>query len=303
MRGFNWDDIQAFLAIARAGRLTAAAQQFGVDHSTLSRRVAALETALGTRLFDRRTVGFVLTPEGEQLLEDAETMESLAIKMRTRLDDQSIGLTGTVRIGTPEGFGTYFLAPRLARLTTTHPNLDIELVANPRLFSLSKREADIAITMARPAQGRVYAQKLVDYALGVYGSRSYLAATPPIRTRKDALERPWIGYIEDLMWTSELNYLAQVAASLSPRVRISNVITQATALRGGMGLGVLPCFIAQTEPDLVRVLPDEIALSRTYWMVTHADTRDVARVKLMTDFLRAQVADTADGLAFWQMGF
>jgi len=303
MRGFNWDDIQAFLAIARAGRLTVAARQFGVDHSTLSRRVAALETALGARLFDRRSVGLVLTPEGEQLLEDAESMEGLALKMRARLDDKSVGLTGTVRIGTPEGFGTYFLAPRLARLTATHPHLEIELVANPRLFSLSKREADIAITMARPTQGRVYAHKLVDYALGVYGSRSYLAATPSIRTREDILARPWIGYIEDLIWTSELNYLPQIATNLSPRIRISNVISQASALRGGIGLGVLPCFIAHTEPDLIRVLPDEIALSRTYWMVTHADTRDVARVKLMSDFLRAQVAETEDGELFWDTGF
>lgn len=303
MRGFNWDDIQAFLAIARAGRLTVAAQQFGVDHSTLSRRVAALEKALGARLFDRRTVGFVLTPEGEHLLEDAEMMEGLALKMRARLDDKAVGLTGTVRIGTPEGFGTYFLAPRLARLTVTHPHLEIELVANPRLFSLSKREADIAITMARPAQGRVYAQKLVDYALGVYGSRRYLAATPPIRTREDILERPWIGYVEDLIWTTELNYLPQIATNLSPRIRISNVISQASALRGGIGLGVLPCFIAQTEPDLIRVLPDEIALSRTYWLVTHADTRDVARVKLISDFLHAQVAETDDGQLFWNTGF
>ncbi len=302
MRGFDWDDIQAFLAIARAGRLTAAAQQLGLDHSTLSRRIASLEAALGARLFDRRTVGFVLTQEGEQLIEDAESMESLALKMRSRLDDKSIGLTGTVRVGTPEGFGTYFLAPRLARLTSTHPNLDVELVANPRLFSLSKREADVAITMSRPTQGRVYAEKLVDYALGIYGARGYLHDTAPIRTRQDLIGRPWIGYIDDLMWTTELDYLPHVATNLSPRVRISNVISQAAALRGGIGLGVLPCFIAATEPDLVRVLPDDVMLSRSYWMVTHADTRDVARVKLMSEFLRAQVARQEDGRAFWQTG-
>lgn len=303
MRGFNWDDIQAFLAIARAGRLTAAAQQLGLDHSTLSRRVASLESALGAKLFDRRTVGFVLTQEGEQLVDDAESMESLALKMRSRLDDKSIGLTGTVRLGTPEGFGTYFLAPRLARLTATHPNLDVELIANPRLFSLSKREADMAITMSRPTQGRVYAEKLVDYALGIYAASHYLSETAPIRHRQDLVDRPWIGYVDDLMWTTELDYLPQIAANLTPRVRISNVISQAAALRGGIGLGILPCFIADTEPNLVRVLPEEITLSRSYWMVTHADTRNVARVKLMSDFLRSQTTVADDGRAFWQTGF
>ncbi|TDN61617.1 LysR family transcriptional regulator [Paraburkholderia sp. BL10I2N1] len=111
MRGFDWDDIQAFLAISRAGRLTVAAQQMGVDHSTLSRRIAALEAHFGVKLFDRRSVGFLLTPEGERVLSDAEAMESLAMRMRHRLEDVSVGLTGSVRVGTPEGFGTYFLAP------------------------------------------------------------------------------------------------------------------------------------------------------------------------------------------------
>ncbi len=214
MRQFDWDDIQAFLAISRAGRLTAAAQQMGVDHSTLSRRIAALEAALGVRLFDRRSVGFVLTPEGERVLADAEAMESFAMRMRHRLEDASVGLTGSVRVGTPEGFGTYFLAPRIAKISAAHPQLEIELIANPRMFSLSKREADLAVSMARPPQGRVYAHKLTDYTLGIYGSRGYVEAHPPITNRHDVLAHPWIGYVEDQMWSAELNYMPQISASL-----------------------------------------------------------------------------------------
>jgi DNA-binding transcriptional LysR family regulator len=296
MRGFDWDDLQAFLAIARAGRLTVAAQQMGVDHSTLSRRVAALETNIGARLFDRRSVGFVLTPEGERLMTDAEAMESLAIRIRSRLDDSSVGLTGTVRVGTPEGFGTYFLAPRISKITAIHPDLEIELVANPRTFSLSRREADIAVSMARPAQGRVYAHQLTDYALGVYAARNYLQTHAPIRSRRDLLDHPWIGYVEDLMWTAELDYLPQISTTLVPKLRISNVISQAAALGGGAGVGVLPCFIARTDPSLVRILADEVELSRSYWLVSHADTRDVARVKLLADFIRTECGESAP---FW----
>jgi DNA-binding transcriptional LysR family regulator len=299
MRNFDWDDIQAFLAISRAGRLTAAAQQMGVDHSTLSRRVTALEAALGVRLFDRRSVGFVLTPEGERVLSDAEAMESLAMRMRHRLEDASVGLTGSVRVGTPEGFGTYFLAPRIARISAAHPQLEIELIANPRMFSLSKREADLAVSMTRPAQGRVYAHKLTDYALGIYGSRAYIEAHAPITSRHDVLAHPWIGYVEDQMWSAELNYLPQISTSLLPTVRISNVISQMAAVTGGAGLGVLPCFMARTDPNLVRVLAGEIELSRAYWLVTHAETRDVARVRLLADFIRTEAERAPE---FWGAG-
>ncbi len=288
MRQFDWDDIQVFLAISRAGRLTAAAQQMGVDHSTLSRRLAALETELGVRLFDRRSVGFVLTPEGERVLADAEAMESFAMRMRHRQEDSSVGLTGSVRVGTPEGFGTYFLAPRIAKISAAHPQLEIELIANPRMFSLSKREADLAVSMTRPAQGRVYAHKLTDYTLGIYGSRAYVEAHAPIASRHDALAHPWIGYVEDQMWSAELNYMPQISTSLTPTVRISNVISQMAAVAGGAGLGVLPCFMACTDANLVRLLADDIELTRSYWLITHAETRDVARVKLIADFIRSE---------------
>ncbi len=216
MRGFDWDDIQAFLAISRAGRLTVAAQQMSVDHSTLSRRIAALESALGVRLFDRSSLGFVLTSEGERVLSDAESMESLALCMRHHLDNASIGLTGSVRIGTPEGFGTYFLAPRIAQLSAAHPQLEIELIANPRMFSLSKREANLAVSMTHPAQGRVYAHKFTDYALGVYASKTYLDTHRKIASRCDLLRHPWVGYVENQMWSTELNYLPQISNTLVP---------------------------------------------------------------------------------------
>jgi DNA-binding transcriptional LysR family regulator len=297
MSKFDWNDLQAFLALVRTGRLAVAAQRMCIDHSTLSRRITALETAMGVPLFERRKEGFVLTPEGERLVEDAETVEALTLRMRSRLEDQSAGLVGKVRIGTPEGFGTYFLAPRIARISEAYPGLDIEFVANPRHFSLSKREADIAVGMSSPADGRVYARKLADYSLGLYASRAYCESHPPVRSREELKSHRWIGYVVDLMWTPELNYMPQISRNIVPLLHISNVITQMAAVLGGGGIGVLPIFMARDEPTLVRILPECIRLTRSYWMITHADTRDYARVRLITDFIDQQLREA--GKEFW----
>lgn len=222
MSNFDWNDLQSFLAMARTGRLTVAARRMGVDHSTLSRRIGALEDAMQVKLFERRPVGFVLTPEGEALLADAEAIETLTVRMGARLHSSTAQLSGSVRIGTPEGFGTYFLAPQLSQLAIQHPHLNIELVANPRSFSLSKREADIAVSMARPSQGNVYARQLVDFGLGIYASQTYLTSHPPVVSRQDLARHRWIGYVEDLMWTTELDYLPMVDRTIQPRLHISN---------------------------------------------------------------------------------
>jgi len=297
MDKFNWNDLQTFLAIARTGRLTVAAQRLSLDHSTLSRRLAGLEAALGVKLFDRRATGYTLTQEGEALMAEAETMESISLRLQTRLQDAQHSVSGTLRIGTPEGFGTWFLAARLPRLLAAHPQLEVELVANPRNFSLSKREADLSIAMSRPDQGRVHARKLVDYELGIYASPDYLARHAPIDSLAQLAVHPWVGYVEDLMWTQELNYFQDLLPSVHPGIRISNVITQLAAVRSGAGVGVLPCFMARGEQGLAQVLPEQ-KLTRTYWIITHADTAELARVRVMQRFLEAEVAREP---GFWNL--
>ncbi|OAI42976.1 LysR family transcriptional regulator [Verrucomicrobia bacterium SCGC AG-212-E04] len=296
MPDFDWENLKALLAVVRAGRLTAAAKRLHVDHSTLSRRICALESSLGTKLFDRRTGRYQLTSEGESLVGEAESVENVAIRIQSRLDNSVPELSGCVRIGMPEGFGTYFLAPRLARMTAQHPDLNVEIVASPYLFSLSKREADLAVTMARPIRGHLHARKLTDYELGIYASRSYLKQRGPIKQRAHLPDHDWVGYIQDLMWTPELEYFQQISPLIEPRVRISNVITQMMAVRDAVGLGVLPCFMATREPDLVRLFPSEARLIRSYWLVTHSDVRDLARVRSAMEFITKCVQD--DGEVF-----
>jgi len=282
---FNWNDLRSFLAVARAGRLTVAARNLGIDHSTLSRRISALETALRVKLFERRSLGYTLTSAGEELLEEARAMESMAIGVQARVSNTDLGLSGAVRVGSPEGFGTYFLAPYLGALSSDHPDLEIELVANPRSFSLSKREADVAITMSMPDHGRLLARKLTDYELGLYASKRYLELNGPVLSSADLERHHMIGYIDDLLASPELDYLSEVSKTLDPRIRISNIITQAAAAAGHVGVGILPYFIARTEPNLVRLLPDDIKIIRSYWLVTHEDVRDLARVRATMDFI------------------
>lgn len=296
MRKFDWNDLQAFLAVVRAGRLTVAARQLGIDHSTLSRRIAGLEESLGVALFDRRSAGYALTVEGERLIPDAEAVESLAVRIHARGDDPAQGLTGSIRIGTPEAWGTYFLAPRLSLLAQRHPQLEVELIANPRLFSLSKREADIAISMTRPEQGRLYAHRLNDYELGIYAAREYLRGRPAVSDKAQLEAHPWVGYVDELMWSRELDYLSEISPALQPCIRISNIISQMAAVVGGAGLGVLPCFMARRDRQLVRLLP-EVKLFRSYWLITHADARDIVRVNVVADFIRERV--DIEGAAFW----
>src|SRR5690606_3379746 len=169
----NWDDVRIFLAVARSGQILGAARRLELNHATVSRRIGALEEALRAKLFRRLTTGSELTPAGERFLDIAERMEADMIAARSSVAGEDEDVSGTVRIGAPDGFGVAFLARHLGELTRQHRDLTIQLVPVPRFFSLSRREADIAITVERPQEGRLVAGKLVDYTLGLFASRGY----------------------------------------------------------------------------------------------------------------------------------
>jgi len=288
MGDFDWGLLKSFLAVARAGRLTLAARRLGVDHSTLSRRIVALEKSLQARLFDRAATGYALTTAGEQLLRRAEQVESEMLRIHTELGGASLRVAGRVRIGAPEGFGTVFLAPLLGRLCALHPDLDIELVTTPRIFSLSRREADLAIGLARPEEGRLLAHKLTDYELGLYASSTYLdtKAAPTLSTLN---EHRFIGYISDLIYARELDYLPLIGANLHPSFTSSNLLAQLAATRAGHGLCVLPCFIAENEPLLRRVMKNDTTLRRSFWLTVHADLKSQARIAIVSSFITDSV--------------
>lgn len=284
----NWDDVRVFLAVARAGQILGAARRLDLNHATVSRRIAALEKALGAKLFRRLTTGSELTAEGQRFLGVAERIEADMIAARADIAGESDEVAGTVRIGAPDGFGVAFLAPRLGALTERHPQLSIQLVPVPRSFSLSRREADIAITVERPTEGRLVAAKLVDYTLGLYASRAYAARHGLPATLAELKRHRLIGYVADLVISPSLDYGREIAPDWQASFAVSSALGQTEAVRAGAGIGILHTFIARSHDDLVRV---EVSapIRRAYWLVYHETVRPLRRVQAVSSFIAAAV--------------
>ncbi|NWJ24526.1 LysR family transcriptional regulator [Rhizobium sp. RM] len=285
----NWDDVRIFLAVARTGQILAASKRLGLNHATLSRRLTSLEEALKTRLFIRRTNGCELTEEGQRFLGSAERMETEMLNAQASLGRVDTAVAGTVRIGAPDGLGVSFLAPRLGRLTARYPDLKIQLVPVPRSFSLSQREADIAITIERPDQGRLVQSKLTDYSLGLYASKAYLEEYGTPQDVEALKQHRRIGYVEDLIFSPSLNYTGEIMRDWDATFEISSAIGQTEAVRSGAGIGILHNYIAGQYPELIRILP-EIGISRAYWTAYHESARQLVRVRTVVDFLQELVA-------------
>ncbi len=290
----NWDDVRIFLAVARTGQLLAASRRLDMNHATVGRRLTALEEALGSRLIVRRPNGCELTSEGEAFLVSAERMESEMLVAQAALGRHDEAVSGTVRVGAPDGFGVSFLAPRLGVLTARHHALKIQLVPVPRSFSLSRREADIAITVEQPSQGRLVSRKLTDYTLGLYASEAYLAANGAPQTVEDLRQHRLIGYVDDLVFSPQLNFTGEIWRGWESAFEVSSATGQTEAVRSGAGIGILHDYIARGDPRLRPVLPERI-ISRSYWTVFHETSRDLSRIRIVLDFLTTIVAEHRGG--------
>lgn len=291
---FDWNNLRGFLGVARSGKLTVAAARLQLDHSTLGRRIAGLEQALETKLFDRSPSGYSLTEQGQRLLPIAEEIERLALGAAEAIGGTAACVEGVVRIGSPEGFGSYFLAPRVAGLKNRHPRLTVQLVAAAALFSLSRRDADIVISPSRPPSGRLIVSKLVDYDLGLYAAPTYLTARPPIESAADLGGHSFVSYIGDLLHHAELDFLQHVAPGGATCLESSNLVAQLRATLAGVGLCVLPAFLARGEPGLVRVLAEEVRLTRSLWLTVHQDRSELARIKETVRFIREEVTAASE---------
>jgi DNA-binding transcriptional LysR family regulator len=285
----DWDNLRVFLELTRSERLVDAAKKLGIDHSTVSRRMRRFEQQVGTDLFDRNNQGYTLTPEGHRLLAYAEKVESTVYAATEELSGQNRLLSGQVRLGATEAFGTFVLAPHLAHFCQRHPHITVDLLPMPRFVNLSKREADLVVTLERPSTGNYVVAKLSDYVLKLYATPSYLAAHAPIRERQDLASHRLIGYVDDLIYSPKLRYEENVAPDAFRAFRSTSVIAQYTAARNGQALAILPCFLAQQSDDLVPVLDGEINIRRSFWLVAASEHRHVARVSALWSYLREAI--------------
>ena len=284
----DWDDARYFLAIAREGQMLGAAKRLNVSQARLSRRLQSLENTLGVRLFDRSTRGCALTDDGKTFLEAAQGMEAEALGALARLRQQREQVEGDVRIGAPDGFGSAFLAPRIGALSQNYPGLRIQLAPLARNFSLSEREADIAVMVGRPTKGRLRGKKLTDYSLGLYAAQGYLEKHGAPKTQEECAAHRRVGYVEDLLPTPELIFNEEFGLNWRADIEVSTAIGQLAAVRAGAGIGVLHDFIAVDYPELQRLLPQTRAV-RSYWAMWHENLNASQRVAVVAEFLERTV--------------
>ena len=287
----DWDRLQYFLMVARHGTLARAGTALQVDATTVSRQVSALEAALQQTLFERAPTGFVLTAAGRALVPHAEAMAAAAARIHKAPAGGS-GLSGQLRVSVSEGFGNSFIAPRLGKFVAAHPELEIDLVASSGFLNPSRREADMAVLLARPRKGPLITRKLSDYSLGLYAPadrpdwQDAVAAAPLSRAGI-----PVIGYMPDILYAPELDYLGEIEPGLRATVRSSSILAQRRMIAGGAGVGVLPCFLAADDPALVRVRPGQL-IARAFWLALHRDVAPQPRIRAFIDWLDGEVRES-----------
>ena len=300
----DWGDLQSFLAIARSGSLQGAARTLGVNHSTVFRRLNAFEAALGARLFDRLPGGYVPTPAGEDLRVSAERIEQEAQAVERRLLGGDLRLSGSLRVTTTDTLAQGLLGPHLAAFHQRYPGIELELITGNAFFSLSRREADVALRPGRQPEDAMVGRRLGTVAVAVYGAPSYLAQHPRPQSALDLGRHALISGDASLGHLPAVRWLASLAPAEAVVLRCNSWLSQLAAARAGLGLAALPCFLADGEPALERVLPPEPAIASELWLLTHPELRRSARIRAFMDHLaeslraeRARLAGEASGRA------
>lgn len=279
-----WSDLEAALALARAGTLSGAARALSVEHTTVGRRLAALEAALEVRLFDRTPAGYVLTEVGTAALEHARAIEEQAFALERTVMGRDARVVGTVRVTALDPFIDDVLLPNLSRLTSAYPDLQLIACSDLRVRNLSRREADIGIRYAAPTQPDLVGRRLSGVASALYASREYLERRGVPRSPAQLAGHDLVGVAPELAQASEAQWLARHGRGARVSVRVASVAANLAAIRHGLGLGIHACHVADRERGVVRVWP-EVLLHEEYWAVVHVDMARSTRVRAVLDFL------------------
>ena len=276
----NWDDLRVFLTLAREGTLSTAAKALGVSHPTVSRRVQALEHQIGARLFERLPDRFVPTSAGEELLADTEAMEKAALSIKRRSAGLSDTVSGVVRLSAGEAMAV-LVARHLPWLRARLQQIEFEVIASHTLANLSRREADLLIREQVPDLAGIVTRKLCHVAYAVYAARSLELKRTAMPAQVDL---PWIGFDDDHSYMPGQHWMNEQLGR-RPEIRVNNWLVLHDAVRSGVGLAVMPCYLADQDPALRRiggVLPE---VSTEQWLLVHRDLRALPRVRAVMDAL------------------
>jgi len=289
----QWDDLRVFLAVAREESLSAAGRRLNVDPATVGRRVSRLERAFETPLFVKSPTGYALTDAGQRLMAHALRVEQSLEEAAEDMIGQTTGLSGQIRIGAPDGAANYLLPQVCAQIAEDNPDLEIQIVALPRVVSLSRREADLVVAVSAPTAGKLTVQKIADYKLHLAAARWYLRQHPEITSIDDLRDHMVIGYIPDMIFDKELDYLNETGVE-KVRLASNSASVQFNWVRRGAGIGIVHDFAIPSAKGMVKVLPESVSLTRSFYLIRHADDRRLERMnrfsEALCDGLRKEVA-------------
>jgi len=286
-QGISWDDLRLFLAVARTGSLSGAARQLRVHHSTVFRRIGALEAALGVRLFERLPDGYALTPAGEEMLPSAELVEDEIAAIGRKVTGTDLRLSGKIRITTVDILTLGVLPGYLSAFRRAYPGILLDVVVSNTSLDLTRREADIALRASNRPSETLVGRRVARLAFGVYAARGYGGACPGT----DLAQQDWIGFDDE--HAPLARWFAAHVKGAQPVYRTNSIAAALGAAKAGLGLAPLPCGLADREPDLVRLqpLPEDFTLD--LWLLTHQDLRRTARIRAFLDFISEALAADA----------
>jgi DNA-binding transcriptional LysR family regulator len=292
MHSMDWDDLHVFLAIARAGRISTAARRLGVEHTTVSRRLSALEAELGVPLFYRTTTGYLLTPHGQNVLANAETMENAAIAVAARAREGSGAVAGRVRVALVPEFASHWLAPRLPAFRALYPQIELQILVGTRQRDLSRGEAELAIQSPRPRQSGVVAVRIARTTLGLYAAKSLIGSSRLWIDDTNSLRGlPLLVYTPPFQILQQATWFQPILASGRVVLETNSSHTLVAAARAGVGVAVLPRFLGRDEEVLVPV-SDNVA-ENDVWLIMHPEFRRDPKVRATADFLKKIASEPA----------
>ncbi|HUD51343.1 LysR family transcriptional regulator [Parvibaculum sp.] len=289
----DWDDLRYFLAVAGAGSLSGAAQQLGVNTTTVLRRVASLEDDLGARLFERERTGYRLTAAGEKLVEALEPVDRRLSALPRDFAASGSGSEGAVRLAASEVLAASLIAPELPAFRAAHPGLELELITDPRVAAIGAvprignplRDVDVALRAARPTQGDMLMRKVGDMAYGLYATPSYLAAKGRPGQMSDLAEHDVIGFPRGETPLGPVWWMSRAEKSSRVTFRSSSAAARAEAARHDLGLTALPCLIADRDRTLERVFGPDLLGALELWLMARNDLAQLAHVRAVMEFL------------------
>jgi DNA-binding transcriptional LysR family regulator len=293
---YNWDDVTFFLEVARTRNLIRASQKLKVDHTTVSRRVRELERSLNTTLFKRSKAGFALTEAGLRLLQFAEGMENNANAIvESVVGSETADAAGAVRIASMEGIGSMYLTPCMAEFHQAYPSIQVELITDTRLLDLTRREADVFISFFKPKGRRLSVKKVGEFRSFLYASSSYLQRHRVPTDLRDLDAHAFVDFIDEHIHIKENRWLSDILRPTHVVFRSTSLVSQYMAASSGLGVAMLPSYVAANNKDLHPILPSYFSI-RDIWLSVHEDLLHIGRIKAVMNFLEKRVAADRDYL-------